>query len=557
MEKIWLSNYQDGVPHDVDPDHYESLDDLFNRSCKRFADKIAYVNFGTEITYKELHKRSLDFAAYLQNELNLKKGDKFAIMLPNLLQYTVALFGAIKAGLTVVNINPLYTPRELLYQVNDACVETILVLENFAKTVQKIMEVSSLQNVIITRLGDLHSKPKRFLMNFINKYIKKNVESYKISNRLGFMETLSKGSCYKFIEIKFKNSDIAFLQYTGGTTGVAKGAILSHRNLLANLAQGAAWIKPTLARGKEIIVTPLPLYHIFSLTANCLTFLHMGAKNILITNPKDIDKFIKELKGIKFSVISGVNTLFNALLSNRKFKTLDFSELKLTLGGGMSVQKSIAERWQKITKCPLLEAYGLTEASPAVSINPVYLKRYNGSIGFPLPSTEITIRDQAGDEVATGKEGELWIKGPQVMDGYWNKEEENNKVFSGSWLKTGDVAYINEEGYIYIVDRIKDMVLVSGFNVYPNEVEEALVSHEYVNEAGVVGVLGDDGNERVIAFVSLSSGSINEGQLRNYCRKNLARYKVPKKIFFLKELPKTSVGKISRKDLKELARNKK
>lgn len=554
MEKIWLSEYQNDVAETINPDKYSNITELFNESCQQFAEKVAYSNFGTEITYRELNKKANAFAAYLQEELKLNKGDKLAIMLPNLLQYPIAMFGALKAGITIVNINPLYTPRELLYQVNDACVETILVMENFAKTVQKVLEVSALKNIIVTRLGDLHVTPKKIIMNFVNKHIKKNVPKFKIPGKINFNDIIKKGANLKTLECNSAADDIAFLQYTGGTTGVAKGAMLSHRNLLANLAQGQEWVKPSLRKGKEIIVTPLPLYHIFSLTANCLMFIAMGAKNVLITNPKDIPAFIKELKNLPFTVMTGVNTLFNALLGHHNFSKLDFSNLRLSLGGGMSVQRGVAEKWQKVTNCPLLEAYGLTEASPAVAINPMNLESYNGSIGLPLPSTDVSIRDQDGNEMKVGEAGELWIKGPQVMLGYWQKPEETSKVFEDGWLKTGDVAYIDSKGYIFIVDRLKDMILVSGFNVYPNEVEEAIASHPMVNEVGVVGVKNSSGNEMVVAYVSLNNKQqVNEAELKRHCLDNLTRYKVPKRFVFLDELPKTNVGKISRKDLKKLS----
>lgn len=552
MQKVWLSEYQEGVAHEINPDEYSSLVSFFNECCNKFADNIAYMNFGTSITYKQLQQKVNKFSAYLQQELQLKKGDKLAIMMPNLLQYPIAMFAALKAGLTVVNVNPLYTPRELLHQVNDACAETIIVMENFASTVQSILEASKLKNIIITRLGDLHGQPKGFIMNLVNKYIKKNVVNYKLNNKINFMQALEHN--LSFNEVDVDNQDIAFLQYTGGTTGVAKGAILTHRNILANLSQGSTWLKPKLSIGKEIVITPLPMYHIFSLTANCLMFFKLGAKNILITNPKDIKGFIKELQGIKFSVITGVNTLFNGLLNQPAFAKLDFSKLKLSLGGGMAVQENVAKKWYAVTNNILLEAYGLTESSPAVSINPMNLKEYNGSIGLPLPSTDISIRDQHANKLSFDEVGELWVKGPQVMRGYWNKPEEDELVFHDGWLKTGDMAYVNERGYIYIVDRLKDMILVSGFNVYPNEIEETIAAHPLVNEVGVVGMNLDDSKEQVVAFVTVNDASLTIEQLRQHCIDNLTAYKVPKQFMLLEDLPKTNVGKISRKDLKELAK---
>lgn len=551
VEKIWLNNYQKGVPAEINPDYVQSISHLFENSCEKFADKPAYSNFGTTLTYGQLHQHATDFAAYLQGELQLQKGDKFAIMLPNLLQYVIAVFGALKAGLTVVNINPLYTPKELLHQINDAKVTAMLVMDNFAHVVEEVLPSSSLQTVVLTRLGDLHSAPKGLVMNLINKYIKNNVPSYKL-NTTSFTTALAKGKQHTFANVSLSGSDLAFLQYTGGTTGVAKGTMLTHRNLLANLCQGLNWVSPVLQEGKEIIITPLPLYHILSLTANCLMFMQMGAHNILITNPKDIDGFISELSKVKFSVITGVNTLFNALINSSKFSSLDFSNLKLALGGGMAVQKTVAQKWQKLTGNILIEAYGLTEASPAITINPLDSQEYSGSIGLPLPSTDVSIRNDSGEELPQGETGELWARGPQVMQGYWQNDQATKEVLVDGWLKTGDVAYIDEQGYVYIVDRIKDMILVSGFNVYPNEVEEVIASHETVNEVGVIGIINDMGNESVAAYISVKN-TVTAAEIKQHCQKYLTKYKIPKKIFFLDDLPKTNVGKISRKDLKALA----
>lgn len=552
MDKIWLKEYQEGVPAEINPDAYPSLVAFFEHCCAKFADKRALSNFGSYLHYHELADLSLVFATFLQQELGLKKGDRFAIMLPNIFQYYVALFGALRAGLIIVNINPLYTAYEVAHQVSDAGAETVIVMANFAHTIQDALPHSPIKNVIVTQLGDLFPFPKSFLINFTLKYLKRKVPSYSIARVIQFKKALARGRKLHFNPVMLVGEDAAFFQYTGGTTGVPKAAILSHRNMVANIEQVTAWVKPVLVEGREIVITPLPLYHVFSLTANGLTLLHFGALNVLITNPHDIPRFVAELKKFPFSVITGVNTLFNALLNNIDFTKLDFSQLKISLGGGAALQKVVVERWQTITGKVLYEGYGLTEASPVVSIMPFRSKRKNDSIGLPVPSTEISIRDDSGREVGIGETGQLCVKGPQVMGGYWNNPEDTNKAFSDDgWLMTGDVARMDEEGYLYLVDRKKDVILVSGFNVYPNEIEDVLASHPGVFEAAVIGVPDAKTGEAVKAFIVRRQPKLSADDLLNYCHERLTKYKIPKYIEFRKDLPKTSIGKVSRKELRD------
>lgn len=552
MDKIWLKEYQEGVPAEINPDAYPSLVAFFEHCCAKFADKRALSNFGSYLHYHELADLSLVFATFLQQELGLKKGDRFAIMLPNIFQYYVALFGALRAGLIIVNINPLYTAYEVAHQVSDAGAETVIVMANFAHTIQDALPHSPIKNVIVTQLGDLFPFPKSFLINFTLKYLKRKVPSYSIARVIQFKKALARGRKLHFNAVMLVGEDAAFFQYTGGTTGVPKAAILSHRNMVANIEQVTAWVKPVLVEGREIVITPLPLYHVFSLTANGLTLLHFGALNVLITNPHDIPRFVAELKKFPFSVITGVNTLFNALLNNIDFTKLDFSQLKISLGGGAALQKVVVERWQTITGKVLYEGYGLTEASPVVSIMPFRSKRKNDSIGLPVPSTEISIRDDSGREVGIGETGQLCVKGPQVMGGYWNNPEDTNKAFSDDgWLMTGDVARMDEEGYLYLVDRKKDVILVSGFNVYPNEIEDVLASHPGVLEAAVIGVPDAKTGEAVKAFIVRRQPKLSADDLLNYCHERLTKYKIPKYIEFRKDLPKTSIGKVSRKELRD------
>ncbi len=550
MDKIWLESYQKGVPHEIKLDDYKSIVELFESSCQKHSSRTSFENLGTALTYQALDELSTQFAAYLQS-LGLKKGDRVAVMMPNLLQYPIAIFGILKAGLIVVNTNPLYTASELTHQMNDSGSKAIIVLANFAQTVEKsLANMPNLKHVIVTELGDLFPGLKRLLVNAVVKYVKKMVPKYTLPSAIQFRHALEKGKTLSFQPVDLSIEETAFLQYTGGTTGLAKGAVLSHQNLLANVAQATAWLSQENVTD-EVIITALPLYHIFSLTANCLTFLKFGAKNILITNPRDIPHFIKEIKNQKFTTFTGVNTLYNALTHHPDFKQVDFSRLKLALAGGMALQKTVSEQWKGITGSFILEAYGLTETSPAVTINPLDLKDYNGSIGLPLPSTDVSIRDDKGKELPVGEEGELCIKGPQVMSEYWNKPEETANVFwKDGYLRSGDIAKLDEKGFVYIVDRKKDMILISGFNVYPNEVEHVLSMHPGILEAGVVGVKDEEGNEKVKAFVVKEDDTLTEEAIIKHCKEHLTAYKIPKLIEFTDELPKTNVGKILRRALR-------
>lgn len=552
MEKIWLKHYQSGVPEEINPDRYSSLVDLFQSSCEKFADLPALSNFDSRLTYRELATLSRAFAAYLQNVLQCKKGDRIAIMLPNTLQYPVVLFGALQAGLVVVNTNPLYTAPEVVHEINDAGADIIVVLANFAHVVAKALPQTSIKHVIVTELGDLFPWPKSWLINWAVRFIKRAVPKWLIPQAVSLKKVLAEGQNLKLESVVIQHSDTAFLQYTGGTTGVSKGVILSHRNMLANTEQVTAWITPPLHEGREIIITPLPLYHIFSLTANLFSFLRFGALNVLITNPRDIPGLVKTLAKTKFTLITGVNTLFNSLLNNKKFLALNFSYLKIALGGGAPVQHAVAERWQKVTGNVLLEGYGLTEASPVVCICPLDLNVYKGSIGLPVSSTDVTFRDDNGQDVQLGEIGELCVKGPQVMQGYWQKPDETQKVFTeDGWLKTGDLGRIDEEGFIYLVERKKDLVLVSGFNVYPNEVENVIAAHPGVKEVVVVGVPDEQSGESVKAFIVKKDLNLTEENIRAYCHENLTGYKRPKYIEFRDSLPKSPVGKILRRELRE------
>lgn len=552
VDKRWFEQYQNNVPHEIDASQYPSIVSMFDESCTRYAKKIAYSNLGTDITYNDLHHLSRDFGAYLQ-QLGLEKGARIAIMMPNLLQYPVAIFAILRAGYIVVNTNPLYTSDELVHQMNDSGTEVIIVLANFAKTVEKSLpSMPTVKHVIVTQIGDLFPTIKRIAVNLVVKYIKKLVPPYNIPHAVSFNYSLHEGKESPLHHTALNHDDIAFLQYTGGTTGVAKGAMLTHGNLVANVLQAFTWISPLGINDQDIIVTALPLYHIFSLTANCLTFLKAGAKNILITNPRDMGHFIDEIKNSGFTAITGVNTLYNTLLNHPKFKEINFSKLKLALSGGMALQKSVALRWTEMTKTRVLEAYGLTETSPAATINPMYLEGYNGSIGLPLPSTDASIRDDNGKEVAIGTSGELCIKGPQVMTGYWNRPDETALVFTkDGFLKTGDIARMDEQGFIYLVDRKKDMIVVSGFNVYPNEVEQVIGMHPGVSEVGVVGVVDEESGERVKACIVKKDPDLSIEQVIAHCREHLTAYKVPKIVEFFIELPKTNVGKILRRALKD------
>jgi len=551
VQKIWLEkSYPPGVPHEIDPDKYASLVEMFNKYVGVYADRPAFINMGAEITFTELEQQAKAFAAYLQQDLGLVKGDRFAIMVPNCLQYPIALFGALLAGLTVVNVNPLYTARELEHQLKDSGAKAMLIIENFAHTLEQVVDNTPVENVILTSLGDRLGGIKGGLVNFVVKYIKKMVPAFKLSNTVRFNKVISKGSSLPYTPVLLSGDDLAFLQYTGGTTGVSKGAMLTHRNMVANLEQAKAAIKPQLEEGKELVVTALPLYHIFALTANCLTFLTLGGSNLLITNPRDMPGFIKELSKYKFTAITGVNTLFNGLLNTPGFSDLDFSHLKVSLGGGMAVQRPVAEKWESVTKTRLLEGYGLTECAPLVTLCPYNQQQYSGSIGLPASSTDIKIMDEEGNEVPVGESGEMWVYGPQVMKGYYNRQEATDEILKDGWLATGDIACMDENGFFKIVDRKKDMIIVSGFNVFPNEIEEVAVTHPGIIEAAAVGVPHDVCGEEVKLFAVRKDDSLTTDDVIAHCRASLTNYKVPKHIEFRDELPKTNVGKILRRELR-------
>lgn len=552
MDKIWLQSYQEGVPAEIDLGEFQSLGEMFEKSASLYRERIAYINMGVEISYGELDKLSRDFAAYLQSNLQLPKGSRVAIMMPNVLQYPICMLGALRAGYAVVNCNPLYTPRELEHQLKDSGTETIVILENFAHTLEQVIDRTAVKNVVMARLGDMLGVPKGSIVNFVVKYVKKMVPAWSLPSHVDFGKALSKGAGSDFKPVLVTQEDLAFLQYTGGTTGLSKGAMLTHRNILANLAQAYAWIKPAVVEGGEFIVTALPLYHIFALTANCFAFIRIGASNLLITNPRDIPAFTAELAKYPFTVITGVNTLFNALLNNDQFIALDFSKMKLSLGGGMAVQRSVAEHWKRVTGKPLIEAYGLTETSPAATMNPLNIPEYTGAIGLPISSTEVAIRNDKGVDVPLGERGELCIRGPQVMKGYYNRPEETASVImSDGFLRTGDIALMDEKGYVRIVDRKKDMILVSGFNVYPNEIEEVVAMHPGVLEVASIGVPDEKSGEAVKIFVVKKDQSLTAAQLVAHCREHLTGYKVPSHVEFRTDLPKTNVGKILRRELRD------
>ena len=553
MDKVWLKNYQPGVPAEIDINQFQSVSEVFARSVERFRDRPAMANMGKVYTYGELDALTVRFASFLQNTLKLPMGARVAVMMPNLLQYPVAVFAILRAGYTVVNVNPLYTPRELEHQLNDAGVDTIVILENFANVLQQVIARTAVKHVVLTRIGDLLGAPKSWLVNFAVKHVKKMVPAWKLPvTPVLFNDALKAGAAQPLTPVSIGHDDVAFLQYTGGTTGVAKGAVLLHRNIVANMLQAGAWVKPVVREGQEVIVTALPLYHIFSLTANLMVFTEIGALNILITNPRDIPGFIKEIKQYPVTAMTGVNTLFNALLNHPDFASVDFSTWRLALGGGMAVQKAVADKWKAVTGVPLIEAYGLTETSPAACMNPLDLTEYNGTIGVPIPSTDIQIRDSQGHEVAYGESGELCIRGPQVMKGYWRRPDETAKVIDEQgFLATGDMAMMTPEGFVKLVDRKKDMILVSGFNVYPNEVEDVVASHPGVLEVACVGVADEKSGEVVKVFVVRKDPALTEKDILAHCKANLTGYKVPKFVEFRDELPKTNVGKILRRALRD------
>jgi long-chain acyl-CoA synthetase len=553
VDKIWLKSYPKGVPAEIDVNAYASVRDVFDRTVAEFGPRPAYTCMGRSITFAELEAQSAAFGAFLQGR-GLKKGARVALMMPNILQYPVCLFGVLRAGCTVVNTNPLYTARELEHQLTDSGAEMIVVVENFAHTVEEVIGRTAVEHVVVTSIGEVLGL-KGLLVNFVLRRVKKMVPAWRLPGSMPLTAALAEGRRRKLELLPIGHDDVAFLQYTGGTTGVAKGAMLLHRNIVANLLQASAWVKPFLGTERHVILTPLPLYHIFSLTANCLVFMTLGAENVLITNPRDIPGFVKEMRKHRFTALTGVNTLFNALLNNPEFSKLDFSSLRMTLGGGMAVQKAVAERWKQVTGSPLIEAYGLTETSPAACMNPLDLPEYNGAIGLPVPSTDVQFRDDAGREVGLGQPGELCIKGPQVMAGYWHQPGETAKVLDAEgWLATGDIGMMDERGFVRIVDRKKDMILVSGFNVYPNEVESVVVMHGGVLECAAIGVPDAKSGEAVKLYVVRKDPNLTVEALLAHCREHLTGYKCPREVEFRTELPKSNVGKILRRQLRDEAR---
>jgi len=550
-QRPWLDHYPDGVPAQIDINQYASVVAVLEEAFALYRERDAFSSFGKRMTYGEVDALSRQFAAYLTGELKLTPGDRVAIMLPNVLQYPIALFGALRAGMVVVNTNPMYTARELKHQLEDASAVAIVVLDNFAATLQQVVAETQVKHIVTTGLGDLLGL-KGVAINFVLKHVKKMVPSYSLPQARRFKDALAAGAKHAVPKPSITHDDIAFLQYTGGTTGVAKGAMLTHGNMVANMLQAGAWIGANLKKEREIVITALPLYHIFSLTANGLVFLRLGGLNILITNPRDMPAFVKELKHSRFSVITGVNTLFNGLLNTPGFESVDFSNLHLSLGGGMAVQRAVAERWKKVTGCTLAEAYGLTETSPAACINPLDLKEYNGSIGLPISSTDVAIWSEDNQPLPIGEVGELMVHGPQVMKGYWKRPDETAKVLTDDgWLHTGDIAKMDANGYVYIVDRKKDMILVSGFNVYPNEIEDTVMKHPGVAEVAAIGVPDEHSGEAVKLFVVRKDPNLTVDQLKEFCRENFTGYKRPKTIEFRDALPKSNVGKILRRELRD------
>ncbi len=551
-ERPWLNSYAPGVPAEIDLNEYRSIVDVFEQSCEKFHEEEAFICLGQTMSYGELGRLSRNFAATLQKR-GLKPGDRIAIMLPNLLQYPVALFGALRAGLTVVNTNPMYTGRELKHQLIDSGARAIVVIENVAHTLAEIRSEVPIEHIFLTGVGDLLAFPRSWLVNFVVRYVKRKVPPFDLPDAESFRAALDRGSRLPFEPVPVGLDDLAFLQYTGGTTGVAKGAMLTHRNMVANMLQARAWLEG-LDPGRELIVTALPLYHIFALTANCLVFMSLGGRNLLIPDPRDMTGFVSELSRYPFTGITGVNTLFNGLLHTPGFSDLDFSNLKMAMAGGTALQRAVAEKWKEVTGQNIVEAYGLTETSPAACINPLGTEEFNGSIGLPIPSTECTVLDDEGNRLPQGETGELAVRGPQVMKGYWQRPEATAEVIMpDGWLRTGDIAEMTPEGYFRIVDRKKDMVLVSGFNVYPNEIEDVIAQHPKVLEVAIIGVPDEKSGEAVKACVVKRDPSLTAEELKAYCAENLTGYKRPRHIEFFDELPKSNVGKILRKDLREAA----
>ena len=547
----WFKFYPSSVPQEVDCRAYSSVTELFEESVKKFGTAVAYECMGKTMTFQELDRLSAQFANYLIFELKLSKGSRVAIQMPNVLQYPVAMFGALRAGMVVVNTNPLYTPSEMKHQFNDSGADVVVIVANFASNLEKIRSDIQAKHVILTELGDLLGGLKGSIVNLVVKHVKKMVPAYHLPGAVSFKKALSLGANHNFKKVASTLDDPAFLQYTGGTTGVSKGAELTHGNIVANMQQISAWMKPRLVESQEIVITALPLYHIFALTVNCLAMLKIGAHNVLITNPRDMKAFIGDLAKKRFTVMTGVNTLFNGLLNQEAFGKLDFSGLKIAVGGGMAVQKATAEKWKSVTGVPLAEGYGLTETAPVATCNPIDGTERIGTIGMPLPNTEVMIADDAGNPVPLGERGEIFIKGPQVMKGYWNRPEETALVMQGDWFKSGDIGVMDADGYTKIVDRKKEMILVSGFNVYPNEVEDAIASCLGVLEVGVIGMPDAKSTEKVVAYVVKKDQTLTEEKVIAHCKEFLTNYKVPKEVFFTDELPKTNVGKILRRKIKE------
>src|SRR6202166_3026596 len=551
LDRNWLNQYPPGVPADIDPDRYASLREIFEESCAAHRHSPAFTNMGATLSYAQLDELSRAFAAWLQKRSGLAPGDRVAIMMPNILQYPIALFGTLRAGMVVVNTNPLYTARELEHQLKDSGAKAIVIVENFVHVLQQVLPRTDLKKVLVARIGDLLGIPRGFIVNFVLKYVRKQIPDWKMPGTSTFKSALGSGLGLKLEPVPLAGGDIAFLQYTGGTTGVAKAAVLTHRNMVANVLQASAWINPSLkANEARVVVTALPLYHIFALTTNCLAFLPLGARNVLITNPRDFKSFVAELKKYKFNFISGVNTLFNALLHAPGFETVDFSALRVTFAGGMAVQGVVAARWKEVTGCVLTQGWGLTETSPIATANPTGLD-FNGSIGLPIPSTDISIRDDDGKELPVNGTGEICVFGPQVMRGYWNRPDETEKVMFGEWLRTGDIGRINAKGYVFLEDRKKDMILVSGFNVYPNEVEGVAAGHPGVVEVAAVAQPDEASGEVVVLFVVSKDPDLTAPTLIAHCRTELTGYKVPRQVYFRQELPKTNVGKILRRALRD------
>ena len=551
MEKPWLNSYPPGVPANIDLSAFHSIVDVLEQSCAKYKDRMAYHNMGAELSYGELDYLTRNFAASLQN-MGLLQGDRIALMMPNILQYPVALFGALRAGLIIVNTNPMYTARELRHQLVDSGAKAIVIVENFASVLEGIRNEVPLEHIITTGVGDLLDFPKSFIVNFVLRHVKKAIPAWSLPGSVKFQDVLDKGKKLPLKPVNIAFEDVAFLQYTGGTTGVAKGAMLTHRNIVANLLQARAWLSQ-MDDLQEIIITALPLYHIFALTANCLTFIYLGGSNILVTDPRDMPGFVKELGRHPFTAITGVNTLFNSLLNTEGFADLDFSTVKMTLGGGMAVQKAVADQWKQVTGVTLIEAYGLTETSPAACINPVDMEEYNGHIGLPISSTEGTILGDDGEFLPVGETGELCIRGPQVMKGYWQRPEATDEVLrADGWLQTGDIAVMTEDGYFKIVDRKKDMILVSGFNVYPNEIEDVVALMPQVLEVAAIGVPDEKSGEAVSLFVVKKDQSLTTDEIKAFCKENLTGYKRPRYIEFMDDLPKSNVGKILRRELRDL-----